>query len=191
MLRHSAPFILSLALLIGCSEEPVTRIAAQTPEQKANATASSRAVTGEDSVLQIAIPVEISASGVRVMGEGQLIRAPRPQPGAGPQLVVTLQGESGEGKFQRQYELPDPRLSEIEGQGQRVLPRAQTFVYVELADRASQIDIKPKSETVPATNTNMEFVDKARSTIQLAQIAGKLCRDAHQASPLCQQARIK
>jgi len=197
MLKPTAPAFICLTLLSACGQgdgavasvaAQGAQQAAQTPEQKANATASAGAITGQDNVLQLAIPVEVSATGVRVMGDGQVIRAPSPQPGAGPQLVVTLEGQTADGRFQRQYELPDPRLSEVEGQGQRVRAKAQMFVYVELADRASRIDVKPKSGGVVLLNRGSTgFGANAKSSIDLTPIATKVCRDAHQSSPLCQQ----
>lgn len=179
--------------LTACSQPqaPVQSVASQTPEQQANATASSAALTGDGTVLQLAIPVEISSSGVRVVGEGEVIRAPRPQPGAGPQLVVTLEGDSGAERFLRKYEVPDPRLSEIEGQGQRIFPAAQTFVYVELADPATRLDIRPSSDGPAETNVMMEFGVEANSSIVLAPIASKVCESAHQSTALCQQARAQ
>ena len=191
-MRYAAPLVVVALVSCGCDRREVAPpvLAAQTPEPKANAGATASALAGESRVLQLAIPVEVSASGVRILGEGRVIRAPRPQPGSGPQLVVTLEGVSADGQFQRQYELPDPRLQEIEGQGQRVAPRARTFVYVELSDRASRVDVKPKAEGPPDPSRTMEFSESANSTIELAKVASKTCTGGEYASsPMCQQLR--
>ncbi len=163
---------------------------AQSPEQSANATASAGALTGESAVLQLAIPIDVSVNGVRVVGDAQIIRAPRPQPGAGPQLQITLEGKAPDSPFKRQYALADPRLSEVEGEGQQIAKHARMFVYVELNDWASRIHITPllHGEFEPLAS-GMAFDKSAQSTIPLFDVAKKVCTGDYTSSPMCLQNR--
>jgi hypothetical protein len=160
----------------------------QTPEQKANSAASATALTGDGLVLQLAVPVEVSSSGVKVVGEGQIIRAPRPQPGSGPQLLVRLEGGTGPSRFQREYEVPDPRLAEPEGGRQHVMKTARTYLYVELSDRATSVAVIPKVEGQSENMIKMtEFSTREPSRIHLGGFAKTVCQGAYAESPLCQQ----
>ena len=159
----------------------------QTPEQRANATATADALNAEASVLQLAIPVEVSAAGVRALAEGEVIRAPRPGPGSGPQLLVTLEGVTSEGKIRSQYEFPDPRIFEVEGEGQKIAPSARTYVYVPLSDTVSQIDVKPKLEGGGEPIKGTAFTDLAVSTIQLSKVATVACSGEHSSTAMCRQ----
>jgi hypothetical protein len=159
---------------------------AQTPEQTANANASAAIVTGDDEILQLAIPVEVSAGGVRVVGEGQIIRAPRPQPGSGPRLQITIEGKSPDSEFKRQYVLSDPRMSELEGRGEEIAKHARTFVYVELNDWASRVHVTPQlqKEFEPLASA-LAFGKAAQSTIQLSDVARKVCAGEYADLPMC------
>jgi hypothetical protein len=183
----------------GCSAEqsapppaPADQRPAQPPptlEEQLNTPVSASSLTGSDSVLQLAIPIEVSSNGVKVLGPGEVVRAPRPQPGSGPQLRVSLVGTLSDGKFQREYEMPDPRLKEIEGQGEKVATSARTFVYVDLNWSASTISVKPSVAQQPPMFESMNFNGAAKSDIQLLDVAGQACAGAYATTLMCQQIR--
>ena len=186
MKKARRSFLLALFAFTFLTVLATTASEGQTPEQSANANASSAIVTGANRVLQLAIPVEVSADGVRVVGEGKIIRAPRPQPGSGPRLQITVEGNGPDSPFTRQYALSDPRISELEGRGEEIAKRARTFVYVELNDWASRIRVTPQvqGEFEPLASA-LAFDKAAQSTIQLSDVARKVCTGEYAGLPMC------
>jgi hypothetical protein len=120
---------------------------APTPPEDEEAQSLQATMNAEDSfsvqqiapIYTLAVEVEITAQGVEVIGSRVLL-APEKSNSALVDLIVRAKA-GAEVLFE--YGLPDPRLAEVDGEGQITLPAATTFLHVPLLDELTEIEIRP------------------------------------------------
>jgi hypothetical protein len=118
-----------------------------------------------DATPQLAIEVEVTASDIQPRNV-TIVRAPAKANSAMADLQVrTLAGD----KVMAEYTVSDPRLVEIERQGQKILPAARTFLYVPLSAALTELVV------VPATGRE-KFVSKG-GVLDLRALLQKACRE--------------
>lgn len=108
-------------------------------EQAEKANADSNANLTQNRVFQLAIEVEVSADGIKPLG-ASIVRAPAKSGSAMADLRIAA--KAGD-QTRAEYTAPDPRLSEVERQGQRALPSARTFLFVPLSAELTVVQITP------------------------------------------------
>jgi hypothetical protein len=115
------------------------------------------------SELQLAVEVEITAEGVKPIS-ATIIRAPVKSSSALADLLV--RPRAGD-KVVVEYTIPDPRLVEVDSEGYRTLPKAQTFIYAPLSRSLSAVEIVPVAG-------REKFVSKG-GTIDLRPLIKQAC----------------
>lgn len=124
-------------LLWGCANSGSDELSLpnQRAERVNSQSTATAAVSGQQ--LQLAVEVEVTASGVTPIG-AVIIRAPQRTSSGLPDLRVTIDGSQPTA-----YSLADPRLAQVDAEGERVLPSARTFIHAPLSANLGSVRIEP------------------------------------------------
>ena len=95
------------------------------------------------SVPQLAINIEFTSEGINAVSTRIIYNIAQTDEMLNNDLVVVFQ--EGDKVF-AEYNIPDPRIAEVEGGEYIMLPTAQTYVYVPLNTALTELIIKPLSK---------------------------------------------
>ena len=144
---------------------------ARVPEAEARAALRVDRLNAEGRVdrsrvrLQLAVEIEVTAEGVRALG-ATIVRAPDKSNSA--QAGLRARATTGE-TVVADYVFPDPRLVEIEREGERTLQSATTIVFVPLSADLTELEILPVG--------GMETEVSRGGSIQLQGLVRRACVD--------------
>ena len=177
MLRESLPTRISLVLLLVAFLASCAPSSQQAPlEGYEKLEAMAATAEAEDAfdigqlapVLHLAVEIEVTAEGVRPIGVS-IVRGPDKSSSALADLLVTAR--AGDEVF-AEYTIPDPRLAEVDSEGQRTLTRAPTFVFVPLSAVLAEPELKLEIVPVPGRE---EFVSEG-GTLDLVPLVTRACK---------------